>query len=436
VDAPSRARKLVKPGTVIYSTVRPYLKNIAVIEQEYSPKPIASTAFAIIAPFAELEANFIKNYLRCPDFVEYVESQMKGVAYPAINDAKFFASPFPLPPLTEQKRIIAKVDELMSLCDELEATQNTHNNLKRDCVASTLHHLSEATDNQEIKSNWSILHGNFNNWFDDLETVKKLRASILQLAVQGKLVEQDPDDEPASVLLKKIATEKELLITEGLIKKSRSTPIIINNTNQPPNWIEGNLSSISEWASGYGFPKKYQGNTGLDILFAKVSDMNRQGNERFILETANTVSEADLKQMRASALPIGTIIFPKIGGAIATNKRRILQKPTCIDNNCLGVTPILCDVNWVFYLLLSWKMEKYQSGTSVPALSQKTLDELTFGIPPLAEQKRIVAKVDELMAICDQLEAQIKTSQTLNQNLMASLSHHMTDTNSQKVDHV
>ncbi len=119
-EAPSRARKIVKPGTVIYSTVRPYLLNIAIVEKEYDPEPIASTAFAILHPFASVSARFIYHYLRSPAFIRYVESTQKGVAYPAINDGDFFSGLFPLPPLPEQHRIVARIDQLMTRCDELE----------------------------------------------------------------------------------------------------------------------------------------------------------------------------------------------------------------------------------------------------------------------------------------------------------------------------
>ena len=100
-NAPSRARKIVKKGTVIYATVRPYLLNIAIVDKDFEPEAIVSTAFAIIYPIANIESKYIYYYLRSITFIRYVESQMKGMAYPAINDSNFFKGLFPLPPLAE-----------------------------------------------------------------------------------------------------------------------------------------------------------------------------------------------------------------------------------------------------------------------------------------------------------------------------------------------
>ena len=123
-NAPSRARKLVTVGTVIYSTVRPYLLNVAIIEKEYAPEAIASTVFAVVHPLGGISSRYLFWYLRSPVFIAYVESKMLGVAYPAINDSQFFSGLLPLPPLAEQHRIVAKVDQLMALCDDLESKLN------------------------------------------------------------------------------------------------------------------------------------------------------------------------------------------------------------------------------------------------------------------------------------------------------------------------
>lgn len=141
-DAPSRARKLVKTGDVLYSCVRPYLLNIAVIESDISPPPIASTAFAILNGFGLVLSKYLWIVLRSPFLVECVETKMRGQAYPAINDSDFALLPFPLPPLAEQHRIVAKVDELMALCDQLKSRLSD--------AQTTQLHLADALVEQAI----------------------------------------------------------------------------------------------------------------------------------------------------------------------------------------------------------------------------------------------------------------------------------------------
>ncbi len=244
-----------------------------------------------------------------------------------------------------------------------------------------------------------IFFDNFELLAEAPNGVQKLRKMILQLAVRGKLVAQDEKDEPVSVFIKK----------EQNAKKIKSAPPINNDEEPfllPEGWVFARLSEIGKWAIGNGFPTSEQGHEDKPILFCKVSDMNLQGNEKWIQTTQNTIDEDIANKIRARVHPTGTVIFPKIGGAIATNKRRIIIKPTAIDNNCLGIIPYsFCNSEWLYLLLDSMDLTKYQSGTSVPALSQGTLELIITGLPPLAEQHRIVSKVDQLMSLCDELEA-------------------------------
>jgi type I restriction enzyme S subunit len=146
-EAPSRARKLVQKGDVIYSCVRPYLLNIAVVDTEIEPAPIASTAFAIMYGFGSVVPQYLWVTLRSPFMVECVEIRMRGQAYPAINDSDFAVLPIPLPPLAEQHRIVTKVDELMALCDQLEAQLTATETDSRRLLEAVLHEaLTPALD--------------------------------------------------------------------------------------------------------------------------------------------------------------------------------------------------------------------------------------------------------------------------------------------------
>ena len=111
--APLRARKIVKECCIIYSTVRPYLLNMCIIDRKFSHEPIASTAFAILNPFNGVTNKYLFYYLQSPTFINYVNKVMSGVAYPAINDKKLYNSLITLPPLEEQKRIVEKIDLLL-----------------------------------------------------------------------------------------------------------------------------------------------------------------------------------------------------------------------------------------------------------------------------------------------------------------------------------
>ncbi|EGP5301843.1 hypothetical protein EAC14_11930 [Enterococcus faecium] len=122
-DAPSRARKIVKMGDILYSTVRPYLHNACIIDREFSMEPIASTGFAVMRTHSGILNRFLFHYLLSPTFDLFANdtANAKGTAYPAINDTKLYQAVIPLPPLNEQHRIVEKIDEIMAICDQMEA---------------------------------------------------------------------------------------------------------------------------------------------------------------------------------------------------------------------------------------------------------------------------------------------------------------------------
>ena len=328
----------------------------------------------------------------------------------------------PLPPLAEQHRIVAKVDELMALCDLLEAARTERETTRDRLTTASLDRLNAPDPDLGVFQN----HAAFA--LDNLiplttrpDQIKALRQTILNLAVRGKLVKQDPNDELASELLKQIVVEM-----AERVKRQKSLPDFESDQlgDVPRNWYAVPLIALGQWAIGSGFPKNEQGRSEGPYFFLKVSDMNLPKNEKYITTTNNCIDGDAAKRMKAAIHPAGTIIFPKIGGAIATNKRRILTHGSAIDNNCLGITfSSHINIEWAYLLMTHLDFTRYQAGTAVPALQQGTLATIPVALPPLAEQRRIVAKVDELMALCDRLEASLASGDETRRRLLDALLH-------------
>lgn len=212
-DAPSRARRLVEFGDILYSTVRPYLHNMCIVDREFSAKPIASTGLAVMACCSGLLNRYLFFYLQSPQFDLYANDgdNAKGVAYPAINDEKLYRALIPVPPTKEQYRIAEVIDSIFPALKRYNSSQSKKDEL-----------------NRSIKP--------------------KLMKSILQEAIQGKLVQQDPNEEPASVLLEHIHCEKQKLLKEGKLKKNDIVDSIIykGDDNKYYENINGKLLNISD----------------------------------------------------------------------------------------------------------------------------------------------------------------------------------------------
>ena len=180
-------------------------------------------------------------------------------------------------------------------------------------------------------------------------------------------------------------------------------------------WKIVKLEEIARPVGGSGFPKKYQGDTEGEIPFFKVSDMNLPKNEKFMSSANNYVSRETLKFMKGKAYPAGTIIFPKIGGAISTNKKRILARESAFDNNVMGLVPneeISSEYLYKFFLNLD--LYEISNKAALPSITATAVKEIEVPLPPLAEQQRIVAKLDAAFAEIDRAVeiGQVRLSRT------------------------
>jgi len=267
-----------------------------------------------------------------------------------------------------------------------------------------------------------VFFENFELLADAPTGVQKLRKLILQLAVRGKLVSQDPNDEPASVLIEKIKVEKEKLENEGRIKKSKLLPSIDPKGvvfEVPDSWKLVSLSEVVTLKSGTTLDKEMELESG-DIPYLKVADMNLPNNEKEITTSSRFVE--DKEGIERYLIRPNSIIFPKRGGAIATNKKRLVKTDILVDLNIMAIT---CYDNLYFEYLYYWFLQinlwDLNNGTSVPQINNKDIEPLIFPLPPLAEQKRIVSKVDELMALCDKLEARRQKKKELQSKLNSAV---------------
>ena len=229
-----------------------------------------------------------------------------------------------------------------------------------------------------------------------------LRDKILDLAMRGKLVKQDPNDEPASELLKKIKAEKAELIKEKKIKKSKPLPPITDNEKPfdlPDSWEWVRLEEVGSVKNGKT-PKKEDINSQGPYPYFKVKDMNN--NRLYMNKVESYVDEKYKNQL----LPKNTIIFPKNGGAVLTAKKRILIQASLVDLNTGGLVPnsnINC--KYLFYLFKSLNIKDYVKGSAVPTINSKKLKETVVPLPPLSEQSRIAAKIAQLFALLRKVES-------------------------------
>ena len=396
-------------GSVLVAMYGANIGEVGILEIE------AATNQAVCA--CQTYAHFDENYLLylITSMKPYFLSQGAGAAQPNISREKIIATVFPLPPLPEQHRIVARIDQLMKRCDELEKLRKDREEKRLQVHAAAIKQLLDAPEN----TGWPFIQQQFGELYTVKENVAELRKAILQLAVMGRLVPQDPNDPPASELLKKIEAEKQRLIAEKKIKKQKSlSPIKPEEMPYllPQGWAWVRIEDVFNTTSGTTFDAALEKEVG-SYAYVKVGDMNLQGNE-IVIETSSRYVDPDEKMLR-SLISTGSVIFPKRGGAIATNKKRIIRNPVFVDLNIMAITPIFGVLTEYAYLWLSTlDLALLNTGTSVPQINHKDIDPLPFPIPPLAEQHRIVARIDQLMELCNKLDKQIEAATNTQEELL------------------
>ena len=388
--APSRAKKIIDVGDIIYSTVRPYLHNMCIIDRQFSLQPIASTGFATMTCYSGLLNKYLFYYLLAPDFDNYANDteNSKGVAYPAINDDRLYKALIPLPPLSEQHRIVAKIEELLPYIERYGKAEE---------------HITA-----------------LNTTFPEA-----LKKSILQEAVQGKLVPQNPDDEPASVLLERIRAEKQELIKQGKIKQNKNESVIITRDKIPYEIIDGKerciadevpfelpdswcwcrLSNVSIIQEGAGIRTYQYRTSGTQIL--TVTNI-LEGSVDMKKATKYIATEEYLDKYQHLTLNIGDIVSSCSGASWGKTAIWDYGDTVMLNTSTLRLR-FFNDTAYNMYLYWLTKTPLFknqliaQLSGMQPNFGYSHYSKVLIPLPPLAEQHRIVAKIEEIMPMIERL---------------------------------
>jgi len=413
-------------GDILYGKLRPYLTKVLVADAPgYS-----TTEIVAIRPFLPLCSEYCALALKRPAFVDYVTRLGQGTKMPRLRTEDAVVSPFPLPPLAEQHRIVAKVDELMALLDRLEAARTTREATRDRLTAASLARLTAPdADAADLPANARFALTTLPALTTRPDQIKPLRQTILNLAVRGKLVEQDPTDEPASELLKRIAMHLEDQ-KNGRGRRAKPLPDVDPADapfELPEGWTWARFPELGEFGRGKSKhrprndPALYTGGTHLMI---QTGDVARSGGR--IKTHTNKYNDVGLAQ--SMLWPKGTLCIT-IAANIADSG--ILDFDACFPDSVVGFVPApgFENARYFEYFVRTAKANllEFAPATAQKNINLEILTSVLIPLPPLAEQHRIVAKVDALMALCDRLEAALTTADTTRARLLEALLHEALD---------
>lgn len=387
-------------GDIVLSLDRPLIATglkVARVTQADLPCLLLQRVAKPVPKHDQLDLSYFMLWLNSSEFVDSIDpGRSNGV--PHISTRQVQRLPFALPPLAEQKRIVAKVDELMALCDRLEAQQAERETRHAALARASLARFADAPT-----------PANLNFIFHKSYTIPPadLRKSILTLAVQGKLVPQDPNDEPADVTFPMLA----------------AAAIEADEDGFPAHWLRVPLGKTGEWRGG-GTPSKSRPDFWKgDLPWVSPKDMK----VLHVSDAQDHISEAAVEGSSVRLIPPGSLLMVVRGMILARAfPVALTTKEVTINQDMKALLP--SEPKTKEYLLVALRafepdvlaaIEHSSHGTC--KLKTEFLQDFVLPVPPLAEQRRIVAKVEQLMALVDALETQLAASRATAANLLSAL---------------
>jgi type I restriction enzyme S subunit len=414
------ARTRIAPGDVLLTIVGSIGRSAVV--PHGAPRFALQRSVAVIS--TKLDPRFLSLQFRSPTVNAFLTEHGKGTAQKGIYLGKLSSLPIAVPPLAEQRRIVANVDELMALCNRLEAARAQREATRDRLTAASLARLNAPDADRTIFAR----HVRFA--LDNLPALttrpdqfKQLRQTVLSLAVRGRLVPQDAKEEPASELLKGIAAakaERKRMSRDARIKiEPDPTPASLPMT-LPAGWAMQSFENLFLFID-------YRGKTppkttdGIPLITAKnirMGHLQREPREYVSAKTFETWMTRGIPQIGdvffTTEAPLANVCLNDIGEPFALAQRIICLQP-------YGKI----DTRFLLYVLMSELMQSlidaHATGMTAKGIKSAKLKPLPIPIAPLAEQRRIVARVDELMALCDELEASLSLAGETRRKLLEAL---------------
>ncbi|MER0125639.1 restriction endonuclease subunit S [Franconibacter daqui] len=375
--------------------------------------------------FSESSLNkyFLHDYLA--SITEKIKSQGNGIAMLHMTKERMEKQVIALPPIEEQIKIVSKIKELMCLCDQLEQQSLTSLDAHQHLVETLLATLTNSQNAEELAENWARISQYFDTLFTTEASIDALKQTILQLAVMGKLVPQDPNDEPASELLKRIEQEKAQLVKEGKIKKQKPLPPINDDEKPfdlPQGWIFIRMNHAIDVRDGtHDSPKAVIGVEGYPLITSK--DFS---NGSIDFSNAKYISKEDHDAIsRRSLVEVDDILFSMIGGNIGNQVKVSTDRQFSIKNLALfkyytkeATNP---DFVKLFTEYVANTLQTKAIGGAQPFVSLGILRGLVFPLPPIKEQSRITLKSKTLFIMCDTLKSRLQSAQQTQLHLADAL---------------
>lgn len=373
--------------------------------------------------FLKIYPEYVLAFLKSPFFFVKGIPKMTGSAGQKRLPREYFSStPFPLPPFCEQKRIVAKIDQLMHLCDKLESERNERINKQLKIHHTVITRLLSASDKIVFNASWNFITKNFNEIYSIPDNVEELKKAILQLAFMGKLLPQDQKEKSASELLKEIGEEKKRFNIDGKMKKPEKFSLIRleDMPYQLPNgWIWVRLGEIAQHNSG----KTLDSGRNIGISREYITTSNLYWGY-FELNSLKKMPFKDNELERCTATKGDLLICE--GGEAGRASVWENDYDICFQNHIHRVR-LFCNINpyyiYRFFQKINFtgEINVYRKGVGISNMSGKSLSSIPIPLPPIAEQNRIISKVNQLIEICNTFIEELNCSSEKRSAIFSSI---------------